>query len=210
MKIRKFRSEDRERVRRLACRNARGYPGKNASWIADILTGYYTDFEPEHLLIAERGSQMVGYLAGCFDSNRSRWVKAFRVIPRAIGQALIQGEISYLELRYFGSLLSAAIHNLAKGFRSLTPKGFPAHFHVSIRDAARGRGVGTMLVEKFLEDLREEEVEGVYARVREDNEAGLGFFQSLGFRKMRSYRIALYDGEKVEHSRSVLLVKKLS
>lgn len=39
---------------------------------------------------------------------------------------------------------------------------FPAHLHINCHPSARGRGVGSRLVEKFIEDLRTQGVGGVH------------------------------------------------
>jgi len=205
--IRKFKSEDRDQVRKIATSTVTGYPRSDLQLVADLLTEYYVRYEPEHLLVAETTTGVVGYLSGCFDSGRCRWVKGTRVIPRAIVRALFRGEVGWREVRYLGSFLYVAAHG---GLRSSPPSGYPAHFHVNIAEGARGQGLGTELAEKYFALLREEEVPGVHVRVRRNARRASRFFQSLGFDRENGYPVILAEKNQFRTSRSIIYTKKLA
>ncbi len=204
--IRKFKSEDREQVREIATSTVTGYPRSDLQLVADLLTEYYVRYEPEHLLVAETSAGVVGYLSGCFDSTRCRWVKGARVIPRAIVRALFRGEVGWREVRYLGSFLYVAAHG---GLRSSPPSGYPAHFHVNISEGARGQGLGTELAEKFFALLRDEGVSGVHVRVRKNARRASSFFQSLGFERENGYPVILAEKNQFRTSRSIIYTKKI-
>lgn len=204
--IRRFESSDREQVREIAKSTATGYPRSDLQLVADLLTEYYVRYEPEHLLVAETETGVVGYLSGCFDSARCRWVKATRVIPRAIVRALVRGEVGWREVRYLGSFLYVAAHG---GLRSSPPSGYPAHFHVNIAEGARGQGLGTELAEKFFALLRDDGVPGVHVRVRRNSKRASKFFQSLGFTRKNGYPVLVAEGDKFRTSRSIIYTKKI-
>ncbi|HWP64886.1 MAG TPA: HIT family protein [Candidatus Limnocylindria bacterium] len=72
--VRAYRPGDRAAVRAIAF--ATGYMGEPVDWLwgdresfAHVITKYYTDREPELLLVAEQGGRVVGYLSGCADSR---------------------------------------------------------------------------------------------------------------------------------------------
>src|SRR6185295_10181363 len=94
--IRSFRAADRPAVRALACDTAergepveRFYPDRDV--FADLLTRYYTDWEPASLWVAEQDGEVVGYLTGCLDTRRYRRVMAWRVVPAAILRGVFRG-----------------------------------------------------------------------------------------------------------------------
>jgi len=204
--IRKVKSTDRERVRKIAASTVTGYPRSDLQLVADLLTEYYVTYEPEHTLVAEKGEKVIGYLSGCFNSRRCRWIKGTRVIPKAIVKALFRREIGWGEVRYLGSFLYVAAHG---GMRSSPPSGYPAHFHVNIAKGWRGEGIGTELVKKFLEMLRNDRVAGVHVRVRRNARRASEFFRSLGFTRENGYPVLVAEGDKFRTSRSIIYTKEI-
>lgn len=204
--IRRFESSDREQVREIAKSTVTGYPRSDPELVADLLTEYYVKYEPEHLLVAETETGVVGYLSGCFNSARCRWVKGTKVIPRAIIRALVRGGIGWREVRYLGSFLYVAVHG---GLRSSPPSGYPAHFHVNIAENARGQGLGTELAEKFFALLKDGGVPGVHVRVRRNARRASRFFRSLGFTRKNGYPVLVAEENKLRTSRSIIYTKKI-
>jgi ribosomal protein S18 acetylase RimI-like enzyme len=204
--VRKFQDRDREDVRKIAISTVTGYPRSDLRLVADLLTEYYTNYEPEHMLVAEKEEKVIGYLSGCFDSSRCRWIKGTRVIPKAIIKALIRGEVGRVELRYLGSFIYVAAHG---GLRSSPPSGYPAHFHVNIAEGWREQGVGTELVEEFLSMLRNNGVAGVHVRVRRNARRASRFFQSFGFTRENGYPVLVAEENKFRTSRSIIYTKKI-
>ena len=87
--IRPYRQADRHAVRAIVCDTAeRGGPVErffhDREVFADLLTRYYTDWEPGSLWVAERDAWVVGYLTGCLDTRRYHRVMAWRIIPMAV------------------------------------------------------------------------------------------------------------------------------
>ena len=63
---------------------------------------------------------------------------------------------------------------------------FPAHLHIDLQERARGVGLGRMLVEQLLTDLRARRVAGVHLDVAAENTNAIGFYQHLGFGEVAS------------------------
>jgi ribosomal protein S18 acetylase RimI-like enzyme len=59
---------------------------------------------------------------------------------------------------------------------------FPAHLHIDLQERARGTGLGRVLVERLLSELRSREVAGVHLGVDATNPNAIGFYEHLGFR----------------------------
>ncbi|MBS3735629.1 MAG: GNAT family N-acetyltransferase [Candidatus Bipolaricaulota bacterium] len=171
------------------------------------MTNYYLNYEPEHLLIAEVEGQVVGYLSGCFNGSRCRWIKSTRVIPKAIVKALFRREIGWKEVRYLGSFIYVTTHG---GLRNAPPSGYPAHFHINISEGSRGKGLGTELANEFISMLREAEVRGVHVRVRQNDRRASRFFRSLGFTRETGYPILVAEGNEFRTSRSIIYKKRIN
>lgn len=205
-KIRLYKDTDKEELRKIATSTASGYPRSDIQLVADLLTDYYINYEPGHLLVAESEGQLVGYLAGCFDTSRCRWIKATRVVPRAIVKASFRREIGLREIRYLGSFLYITFRG---GTRNNPPSGYPAHFHVNVVESSRGMGIGTKLVRKFLSNLTEANKGGVHVRVRQNDRRASRFFKSFGFSRQNGYPIVVADEMGFRTSQSIIYTKKL-
>jgi ribosomal protein S18 acetylase RimI-like enzyme len=58
---------------------------------------------------------------------------------------------------------------------------YPAHLHIDLLARARGTGLGRVLIERLLADLRGRGVRGVHMGVDPENANALGFYDHLGF-----------------------------
>ena len=79
VKIRPYQKEDKGFIRKISGDTAnRGKPVetffKDREVMEDLLTLYYTDFEPQSSWVAEYEGRVVGYLTGCL--NHNSWPKA--------------------------------------------------------------------------------------------------------------------------------------
>lgn len=185
MQTRPYEKRDRAAIRELACATADC--GKPLDWLipdrvflADLLTRYYTDFEPESSWVAEVSGRVAGYLNGCRDSRTWSRQMAWRIVPTALMIAFCRGLVLRPEIQ---RLLRLNWQEQATRRLGDAPwlKEYPAHLHVNVSSGARGRGLGTGLIAKFLETLCLSGVPGVHVSVRADNGPGLVFFQSHGF-----------------------------
>ena len=59
---------------------------------------------------------------------------------------------------------------------------YPAHLHIDLEARARGRGLGRVLIEGLLTDLRARGVPGVHLGVDVANANAIAFYRHLGFR----------------------------
>jgi len=60
-------------------------------------------------------------------------------------------------------------------------RSYPAHIHMNLLQRARGRGIGSRLLDVWLDHARKESVSAVHAGVSAANEAGLTFWTARGF-----------------------------
>ncbi|MFP3952526.1 MAG: GNAT family N-acetyltransferase [Candidatus Acetothermia bacterium] len=204
--IRRYENGDRDGVRRIAVGTASGYPRSDPELIADLLSNYYVEHEPEHLLVAESNGVTTGYLFGCVQTRRCRLVKSLSVFPKAVIRGLLRRKIRWREIRYFASTAYVAVKG---GLRSSPPRGYPSHFHVNVAREYRRKGIGTALVERFTEVLRENRVPGVHVRVRRNDLKAADFFKSFGFTRARAYPVVVAEEKGMRASWSVVYVKDL-
>ncbi|MFH1173251.1 MAG: hypothetical protein V1692_01855, partial [bacterium] len=150
---------DRSSVRKI-CADAAdlGEPVENffsdREIFADLLTGYYTDYEPQALWVAESDAAVVGYLSGCLDNFRYARVMFGKIIPGVFMRAALRGvfwrkDVWYILIALFKSYLIGGFNR--KRYLDL----YPAHLHINLAADFRHQGLGKMLMERFLAQARQ-------------------------------------------------------
>jgi ribosomal protein S18 acetylase RimI-like enzyme len=182
MLIRPYRAEDRARVREIAY--ATGFMGESPAWywrdaesFAEIWTGWYTDHEPESAFVADDGGDVLGYLVGCADTARAP-------SPRdAIVRQLVRRQLLFRPgtAGFFWRSLLDTWRDGDVPSGELRDRRWPAHLHINLLPAARGKGAGRGLVEAWLARLRALGSPGCHLGTLAENTSGIAFFRSVGF-----------------------------
>ncbi len=162
-----------------------GFMGESPAWywadresFEEIWTAWYTDEEPESLLVATRDDRVVGFLSGCVDTARAP-------SPRQAVQAQLLRRALLFRPGTAGFFWRA----IADSLRHRVPEGeiddprWPAHLHTNLLSGARGSGLGRALMEHWLDRLRSQGVPGCHLGTLHENERAVGFFTRMGFRR---------------------------
>ena len=191
--VRPFRFLDREAIRQISCDTAlRGEPGTaffaDREILADALTRYFTDFEPESCFVAEEEGQIAGYIMGATNSRRMEKIFPWKIIVPLLGKALYRGTFLHLKnLQFLGSCLAGILRGEMRQPRF--DQQFPSILHINLRKDFRGHGLGGKLISAFLAYLRDRKSPGVHLSTMSP-QAGR-FFEANGFQKLfvgkRSY-----------------------
>lgn len=128
---------------------------------------------------AERG-RVIGYLIASPDPpNEARHHR--RVLSRhLVGRRVILRSDT---VGFFGR----AILDLARDRRTLAPIDtlrYPAEMHMNLLPSARGRGMGSALMDSLVARLRELQVPGIHLGTFGENSGAIAFFESQGFRPL--------------------------
>jgi GNAT superfamily N-acetyltransferase len=146
----------------------------------DVLTAYYTDFEPESSWVGEYGGEVVGYVTGCLDTRKFIRAMSFRILPRVALKAIRLHTLRTPRAkRFFLSNLGLWLRYGSKN--SVDYRNYPSHLHVNLKLGFRAQGLGGELVARFLEQAKARGSCGVHANVREDSDRARKFFERLGF-----------------------------
>lgn len=190
--IRKYSDIDKREIRNISCETAfLSAPRENIfdddEILADFLTLYFTDFEPESSYVAIEGSKVIGYITGATNVKVMRKT-IIKIMPRLIIHAIFRGVFLRKITRSF------AIHatlSFLKGefFAPDFAEMFPATLHINIDKDYRRLKIGTRLMETYIDYLKEKNIKGVHLGTM--SESGKLFFTKLGFRVLfegrRSY-----------------------
>lgn len=169
--IRQFTKEDRSAVRDIAYRTAcrcRGefiFPGL-AEPIADYLTRYYTDYEPDNAWVLEQAGRVTGYLLGCSDTSRQIRLMSRRIIPRilyAIPWYLLKSNTTEITRR----IVKWSLIHAWREIPSVPLREFPAHLHFNLLPGSYGLMYTSKMTMMFLDRLTELGVPGVHFAVTE-------------------------------------------
>lgn len=194
--LRPYEPHDREAVRQICCETANcGEP--IGDWFpdreifADLLMRYYTDREPESLLVASSEGRVVGYLAACSDTRRFRRWMSLWIVPSVLLKALRCGMLWHPKTR---ALLWANRH-IGQWRNRVSLDAYPAHLHINVRRNYRGMHIGQHLLATWLHHANEKGIRGVHAGVNANNTNGCRFFETMGFRPLgRQVTLRLPEG----------------
>ena len=191
--IRKYRKDDRAYLRDITCQTAfMGRPAdiffQDQEILADFLTLYFRDYEPESCFVAEANNEVVGYLIGSKDTVTLRKVFKEKIVGRLFIKALTKGTLLKKKNAIF--LFRCLLSFLKDEFKEPDFSGeYPATLHINLKEDFRNLGAGSKLISAYLDYLKEEKVVGVCLATM--SEAATKFFKGEGFdllhKSLRSY-----------------------
>lgn len=167
---------------------------------ADLFTRYFTDREPDLSWVVEGPADpgISGYLTGTRDVRKvERYL--LRSLPRLTARLALSGALLQREKR---DVLAAMLTALARG--ELMPpwkvrSEFPARFLLTLGEAARGRGIGPLLLDPFLTRISELGVPGVHTQTLSLNEAAFRFLRRAGFQLVASWPLSAFEKTESRH-----------
>jgi len=151
---------------------------RDPNLIGHIYAGPYLALDGLISFVAEDGSGIFGYAVGAADTRayeqrleREWWPSLRERYPEPV-ETSDGGSADDHRIR--------ALHRPAVVPEAIVAD-FPAHVHMNLLPRARGRGVGTRLLDAWVEAARLQGVAAVHAGVSAANEAGLAFWKARGF-----------------------------
>ena len=213
VQIRPYHPSDRAAVRQICCGTAdRGEDVetvfRDREVFADLVSSYYTDYEPTSTWIAESHGDVIGYLTGCLESGRYRRVMAWRIVPHAMLRAISRGNL--LSAQTWRLSWAGLQTWLRGGTRWPVPvASYPAHLHVNLQKGFRGQHIGHRLVERFLDQARAAQLGGAHVAVRSDNRPSRTFFEGLGFIELGRHRVVFPQGMSYETHETIIYGTRL-
>ena len=194
--IRKCETKDIAALRKLTADTAYfGEPCEHffsdREFLADLITGYYLLYEPEHTWVAEYNGDIVGYLSAGINKKRYALYMAGKIFPRAFLKAFLRGkiwDIRTLRLIKYNALCFLRGETAMKKF---CPKKYPVHIHQNVKANYRGKKIGSKLAERFLEYIERERLGIQFKALRAENR--FGFFEKYGFRLIDCKRAPTWE-----------------
>jgi RimJ/RimL family protein N-acetyltransferase len=177
---------------------------------AEYWTRWFIDRERQHSWVVRRrcGGEVVGYLTGTADERRfHRYVPwlvpgfARRLLRRRLdGDPVDRGA------------LWNAIRSVIRGETDMPTTvmaAYPATWHVDLLPEARGCGLGTAMLDLFIERMRQLGVPGLHAQPMSINPAIIAVLKRAEFRLVCARRLSAFEHAVKEPIKIQTWVKRL-
>lgn len=193
--IRQFKPSDRPAVRDIAWNTAFfGEPADNycdaREIISDILTEYFTDYEPESTFIAELNRTVVGYLTGTVQESQFATTFRRKILPQVIAKIIFSLTLfNKKNLRFLERAFISFSRGEFKLPQSLTAD-YPAVLHINVMNGYRNLDLGSKLMQTYFDYLIRCGVPGVHLGTISDKAAK--FFEKHGFRLLTKKEWSFY------------------
>ena len=151
----------------------------------------YTAHHAHTCWVAEADGEVVGYLTGCMDT-RAQQAALRRAAAGVMARALA------LRYRLGPKAVRTGVafvrHALAGGEPAIDLDAYPAHLHINVAAAYRGRGLGQGLMRAFIDQCRRAGLPGIHLTTSERNTAAVFLYQKLGFCELARYPSRFHSG----------------
>lgn len=156
----------------------------------DLGVEVYLEHYPSYAFVAQEAGTIAGYIVGNPEGDGGVHRRLLARLP-AILVRLLRGRyrLGRKTLRY---LMDNTWAGLTGGLLEVRDERYPANLHINVAQGHRSRGLGTSLVERYLEKLRLAGVPGVHAVTSDGNPGASSLFQKLGFELLDERRTAVW------------------
>lgn len=180
--IRPYSAQDRDAVRRINYDTSFLHKPHlffdDREVVADVLSRYFTDFEPGSCFVAEHRGEVIGYVIGTLNTRRMHRAFASQIFFPVLVKAIFRGV--FLKVKTYRFLLSC-LRSFLKGefYVPDFSAQYPATYHLNVRDGFRGMKVGSKLIMRAAQMIHERHVPGVQFSTMSDEPKE--FFVNFGF-----------------------------
>ena len=147
--------------------------------LGHIYVGPYMEFEPQSVFILEDDQGPCGYIIGVLDSQtyyqwmHSEWLPKIRVdYKKPTGNPDTWDETE--------KITDLLFHPVSQ---RLLPD-FPAHLHIDLLSRAQGKGQGKLMMDRFIDYLRYNNIPGVHLELSSSNDRAFNFYRKYGMQEL--------------------------
>lgn len=181
--IRKYRKTDRNALRKISYETSFLEKADELfdepQILADALTLYFTDTEPESCFVAQQNNLIIGYIIGAKNESKMSQIAWLKIYPFLVWRAMVTGIFFKAKTLRFLAGVWASFRQGEFHSPDFTAE-YPAILHINIARHFRGGGVGGKLLRSYLDYLKAEGIRGVHLSTM--SESGKNFFEKNGFR----------------------------
>ena len=199
--IRAYRPANEAAVRRICFATALfGGPMQpvldDEALFSEAFVGYYLRYATDLLLVAEVDGVVAGYLSGCTDTTRYRREFARRILPRLALRVLLRGHWLQPRLWRWLAVGVRAARQWSAAHAGIEAE-YPAHCHLNLAAVFQRQGLGRLLLDRFLGELRTRGIAGLH--ISASAPGGQAFFARAGFKLLLEYPLPSLPGQPLRH-----------
>ena len=182
--IRSYKSADTSAVYEICLKT--GNSGQDATHLfsdplvlGHIYVGPYMEFEPQSVFILEDDQGPCGYIMGVLDSQtyyqwmHSEWLPKIRVnYKKPTGNLDTWDETE--------KITDLLFHPASQ---RLLPD-YPAHLHIDLLSRAQGKGQGKLMMDRFIDYLRNNKIPGLHLDLSSRNDRAFNFYRKYGMEEL--------------------------
>lgn len=165
------------------------YP-RFSEYLADEMS-YYPDYEAGSLFLAETNGQVVGTLLGAIETEKFERVYPQRIHPKLVQRGLVGGY-------EWSGWLPAILYTEWAERKVSAPKvdhiQYPAHLHIGVLPEWLRMGIGTALMQRYAEYVKERDVPGYHLYASSFHPPGVSFYLKLGLDLLGQFEWRLHTG----------------
>jgi hypothetical protein len=203
IKIRNYQIDDRKAIRKISLESIFLGEYRHSIFddeiLADFLTMYFTDYEPSSCFVAIQENQVIGYVMGSQEVSRMHRIIKYKIAPHLAYKVLLSGHLLHRNnLIFIQHIISSYLNG-----EFITPdfsQEYPATLHINITTEYRRQHIGSVMVEYFLDFLKNKRVKGIHFGVL--SVEAKKFFLKLNFNLLYSEKYSFLRylcGENIPH-----------
>jgi ribosomal protein S18 acetylase RimI-like enzyme len=148
----------------------------------DAFTAYYLEYEAPYAWVSETPAGLAGFLLGCADTTRQSrhwrsYILRYVLVKAIFGNYKLGKKTAGFAWGMFASMFRGEE-------AGVDLNAYPAHLQIDVRKGYRGEGMGSRLIEAYLQQLRQLHVIGVHLTTTSHNEAACHLYEKVGFRML--------------------------
>ena len=164
---------------------------RNPELLGHVFVGPYVVGSPEHAKVVADEDGTAGYLFGAADT------RAFAAWAEAEWWPQLRAQYPRRDDGSPDADTIRLIHEPPMAPDDVVA-AYPSHLHIDLLERARGRGLGRVLIDGLLAELRDRGSAGVHLAVGEHNDNAIAFYRHLGFEALRPDDGALLMGLRLD------------
>ena len=197
-KIRPYEESDHDMVYEICLKT--GNSGKGAEDLHEdplilghIYAGPYITLEPESAFILEDEKGSCGYIIGALDTQ-------------LFFNKLNSDWLPNLQKKYKDPTEDSkpwnkdekCIHLLFHPETPLDLPDYPSHLHIDLLTRARGQGLGKIMMDHFLKNLKDRGSKGLYLGLGNKNQRAYNFYKKYGLKEVKRNSDTIFMGISFE------------
>ena len=183
MIIRKYKETDFEATKYVCIHDMIGKRCEDLiEYVETMFCRYYLEKEPENCFVAvDENDKPIGYIYGAEDYDK--YQKNFSEYIKKVAE---------IENRRF---LPEAMTEMFD--HAIYKDEYPAHLHIDILPEYQSKGIGSILIKEFCNNLKGKNIKGVMLIVGEDNTGARRFYERNGFILLQEQPTGAAYGKKL-------------